>query len=41
MLAVKGLDKLINSAKRASEVVDEAFSDTTEKVQKMKKKQNH
>ena len=34
MLAVKGLDKLINSAKRASEAADEAFSDTTEKVQK-------
>lgn len=34
MLAVKGLDKLINSTKRASEAADEAFSDTTEKVQK-------
>lgn len=34
MLAVKVLDKLINSAKRASEAADEAFSDTTEKVQK-------
>lgn len=34
MLAVKGLDKLINSAKRASEAADEAFSNTTEKVQK-------
>ena len=41
MLAIKGFDKLANSAKRASEAADEAFSDTTEKVQKMKKKQNH
>lgn len=34
MLAIKGFDKLANSAKRASEAADEAFSDTTEKVQK-------
>lgn len=32
-LAIKGFDKLINSAKRASEAADEAFSDTNEKVQ--------
>lgn len=34
MLAIKGFDKLANSAKRASEAADEAFSNTTEKVQK-------
>ena len=34
MLAIEGFDKLANSAKRASEAADEAFSDTTEKVQK-------
>lgn len=34
MLAIKGFDKLANSAKRASEAADKAFSDTTEKVQK-------
>lgn len=33
-LAIKGFDKLANSAKRASEAADEAFSDTSEKVQK-------
>lgn len=32
-LAIKGFDKLVNSAKRASEAADEAFSDTNEKVQ--------
>ncbi len=32
-LAIKGFDKLINSAKRASEATDEAFYDTNEKVQ--------
>ncbi len=35
-LAIKGFDKLINSAKRASEAADEAFSDTNEKVQQNK-----
>ena len=34
MLAIKGFDKLANSAKRASEAADKAFSDTTEKVRK-------
>lgn len=33
-LAITGLDKFANSAKRASEAADEAFSDTNEKVQK-------
>ena len=37
-LAIKGFDKLINSAKRASEAADEAFSDTNEKVQKNEEK---
>lgn len=32
-LAIKGFDKLINSAKRASEAADEAFSETNDKVQ--------
>lgn len=32
-LAIKGFDKLINSAKCASEAADKAFSDTNEKVQ--------
>ena len=32
-LAINGFDKLVNSAKRASEAADEAFSDTNEKVQ--------
>lgn len=32
-LAIKGFDKLVNSAKRASEAADEAFSKTNEKVQ--------
>ena len=32
-LAIKGFDKLVNSAKRASEAANEAFSDTNEKVQ--------
>ena len=32
-LAIKWFDKLINSAKRASEAADKAFSDTNEKVQ--------
>lgn len=32
-LAIKGFDKLVNSAKRASEAADEAFSETNDKVQ--------
>ena len=32
-VAIKAFDKLINSAKRASEAADEAFFDTNEKVQ--------
>ena len=33
-LTITGLDKFVNHAKRASEAADEAFSDTSEKVQK-------
>ena len=32
-LAIKGFDKLVNSAKRASEAADEAFAETNDKVQ--------
>lgn len=32
-LAIKGFDKFVNSAKRASEAADEAFSETNDKVQ--------
>lgn len=34
MFAIKGFDKLANSAKKASEAADKAFSETDEKVQK-------
>lgn len=34
MFAIKGFDKLANSAKKASEAADKAFSETAEKVQK-------
>lgn len=33
-LTITGLDQFVNHAKRASEAADEAFSDTSEKVQK-------